>query len=203
MILSGSKILEEVRRGRIEIEPFEESHVNPASVDLCLGENILTMGTVPGGEWDPAFDVKVPQHCLAGWIGSEGYVIRPGHLYLMHTRERIYTADYVPVLDGKSSIGRLGIVVHLTAGYGDPGFAGQYTLEVTTIYPIRIYAGMRFCQMRFHTMLQPGDTRTAGYDGHWHGDPPSSAPDYQKVGHYTGEQRGPMPSLAYKQFERK
>lgn len=79
--------------------------------------------------------------------------LEPRKLYLLHTAERVSTKAFVPVLDGKSSIGRLGICIHLTAGYGDPGFDGQYTLEVTCVIPVRIYAGMRFCQMRFHTMV--------------------------------------------------
>lgn len=68
----------------------------------------------------------------------------------MHTAETIWTDKFVPIIDGKSSIGRLFISIHQTAGFGDVGFDGQYTLEVTSHFPVRVYAGMRFCQIRFH-----------------------------------------------------
>jgi len=99
----------------------------------------------------------------------------------MHTAERVFSNRFVPVLDGKSSIGRLGICVHLTAGYGDPGFNGQYTLEVTTVYPVRVYPRMRFCQMRFH-MIE-GEVQ-------------------QYTGNYTGgSAMGPVASRCWKQFQ--
>ena len=87
----------------------------------------------------------------------------------MHTVERIRTDFYNPVLDGKSSIGRLFVKVHETAGYGDPGFNGQYTLEVTTsMFPVRLYPGMRICQIRFHTLE-------------------GALASYEETGHYKGE----------------
>jgi dCTP deaminase len=70
----------------------------------------------------------------------------------MHTRERIWTEKFVPIVDGKSSIGRLFIQIHATAGYGDPGYDGEYTLEVIVQHPVRVYAGMRIGQIRFHTL---------------------------------------------------
>jgi dCTP deaminase len=101
----------------------------------------------------------------------------------MHTAERIVTDSFVPVLDGKSSLGRLFMQVHATAGYGDPGFDGQYTLEVTVTQPVVIYAGMRFCQIRFHTLV--GFQRTS----------------YQAKGHYIGPlAEGPVASMSWKQF---
>lgn len=94
----------------------------------------------------------------------------------------------MPVLDGKSSIGRLGVQVHVTAGYGDPGFDGQYTLEVTSVYPVRVYPGMRFCQMRFHTRDLGDQTVLKG--------------PLLYAGSYEGEtSRGPVPSMIWRQFE--
>jgi dCTP deaminase len=107
--------------------------------------------------------------------------LEPNVGYLMHTIERVHTKKYVPVLDGKSSIGRLFMKVHETAGYGDAGFDGQYTLEVTVVHPLRVYPGMRIAQMRFHTILG----------------------EVQKLyaGNYTGEAaKGPVPSRAWRQF---
>jgi dCTP deaminase len=113
---------------------------------------------------------------------ERGWLLKPGIGYLMHTVERISTMDYVPVLDGKSSIGRLFLTVHVTAGYGDTGFDGQYTLEVVAQYPTIVYPGMRFGQMRFHTLK-------------------GEVTDYKKRGNYTGKaSMGPVPSMVYKQF---
>jgi len=112
-----------------------------------------------------------------------GWLCKPGIGYLMHTRERILTSCYEPVIDGKSSMGRLFTTAHVTAGYGDPGFNGQYTLEVTVTHPTIIYPGMRFCQMRFHTMV-------------------GEHMDYAAKGHYTGNNAmGPVPSMSWRQFE--
>lgn len=116
-------------------------------------------------------------------MGSHGWLLKPGIGYLMHTAERVTTKKYVPVLDGKSSLGRLFITAHVTAGYGDPGFDGQYTLEVVATHPVVVYPGMRFCQMRFHT-------------------PVGEILDYGHRGHYTGKaSMGPVPSMSYRQFE--
>jgi dCTP deaminase len=99
----------------------------------------------------------------------------------MHTREVVAPGKLVACADGKSSLGRLGIVVHQTAGFIDPGFSGNITLEVTVTNPIRVYAGMRFAQVRFHTVVG----ESSGYKGN-----------------YTGEHaRGPVASRAWKQFK--
>jgi dCTP deaminase len=109
-----------------------------------------------------------------------GFSLQPGILYLMHTEEVVWTSRYVPVLDGKSSIGRLGIFTHITAGFGDANYRGQYTLEVTVIQPVRVYRGMRFCQMRFHTM----EGEVMHYSGNYVGD----------------TAMGAVPSRSWKQF---
>jgi len=112
-----------------------------------------------------------------------GWLLKPGIGYLMHTVERVTTDRYIPVLDGKSSIGRLFVTAHVTAGYGDPGFDGQYTLEVVSTHPVVVYPGMRFCQMRFHTAV-------------------GEVLNYKHRGHYTGQaSMGPVPSMSWRQFE--
>ena len=116
-------------------------------------------------------------------MDDRGLLLLPGIGYLMHTEERIRTNKYVPIVDGKSSIGRLFCFVHVTAGYGDPGFDGQYTLEVAVLHPLVVYPGMRFCQMRFHTLV--GDVQS-----------------YQDKGNYKGElAKGPIPSQSWKMFQ--
>lgn len=192
-ILSGNEIRREVEAESILIDPFDKKAINPASIDLTLGGKVavykdwvLFPDVPPTADWrghpllpreDYVLDVKKQPEVFKFEIPEVGLVLWPGVLYLMHTEERVSTDHYVPVLDGKSSIGRLGIMIHLTAGYGDPGFDGQYTLEVTTVHPVRVYAGMRFCQMRFHTIR-------------------GAVTSYQRVGsHYRGKRaEGPVAS---------
>lgn len=114
---------------------------------------------------------------------GEGILLRPGIGYLMHTEERVRTDHFIPVLDGKSSVGRLFVTIHVTAGYGELGFDGQYTLEVMVQHPVVLYAGMRIGQVRFHTVV--GDKQS-----------------YQESGHYTGSQaEGPVASKAHLQIQ--
>ena len=207
MILSGSEILHQIKQGRIKIDPFNPVHVNPASVDLTLGSEVAVYRqfSTHGREWDPSkehqgvsqgTDILANRTCDWSFIRLDskvkpeitrytidpvkGWILNPGVGYLMHTAEKVGTDHYVPILDGKSSIGRLFIKVHETAGFGDPGFNGQYTLEVTSQFPVIVYPGMRICQIRFHAIQ--GEIQ-----------------NYQGQGSYTGEwAAGPIPSQAWK-----
>ena len=199
-ILSGHEILSEITRGVIKISSFTTEQLNPVSYDLRLGEEIavyynpsldealtdMTLDSKRSGTLPPpvCLDARKENPVKKTIIPDDGFLLQPNQLYLMHTQERIWTNRYVPVLDGKSSIGRLGIFVHATAGYGDPGFDGQYTLEVTAVHPVVIFKGMRFCQIRFHECnIREGEL-------------------YNQHGHYTGKQaRGAVPSMAWKQIE--
>lgn len=186
-ILSGPEIFRQIQNGDIEIDPFDGRLINPASVDLRLGRLIrkyinktTVINPLYGNTAKLPLDSKEEIETALFEMNDVGFVLEPGELYLMHTAERIFTNRFVPILDGKSSIGRLGICVHLTAGYGDPGFNGQYTLEVTTVYQVRVYPGMRFCQMRFHSI--EGEVQ-------------------QYVGNYTGAAAmGPVASKCWRQF---
>lgn len=184
-ILSGKAIHEEILKYRICVTPFDVNLINPVSLDLRLGPRIALyeapgMSKQLGGLRDYPLDCRDPESIAIRDefdIPESGVCLQPGRLYLMHTLERIWTDQYVPIIDGKSSIGRLGIQVHMTAGFGDPGFDGQYTLEVTTVYPVRVYAGMRFCQMRFHTIERGGvglDLYSGNYTGEASTDPVAS-----------------------------
>jgi dCTP deaminase len=183
-ILTGPAIAEAVRCGRIFIEGFNPDRVNPASYDLTLGDQVSIYEQVvnnrPRRERHTPEDGRLfepfTEYCLSSDKPNEiatykidpatGWVLKPGIGYLMHTVERVRTDHYVPVLDGKSTIGRLFIMVHVTAGYGDPGFDGQYTLEVLATHPVRVYPGMRICQIRFH----PTHGRIKLYEGRYRGD---------------------------------
>jgi len=167
-ILSGEEIALGVKHGDILIEPFDPRNLNPASYDLTLGDQITVYKGV--NPWDDfgngCLDPKQKNPTTTITMGPEGFVLSPGIGYLMHTREVVGTDLYVPALDGKSSIGRLFVMVHVTAGLGDPGFKGQYTLEVVSTYPIRLYPGMRICQVRFFTVRG----HISLYNGHYKGD---------------------------------
>lgn len=199
MILSGKEVLKQVREGRIRVFPFDETKINPVSLDLHLGDTVavydaFVSNTPPESiqEYDgsnlrpapihtAAMDSRKPASTRRYKIDPErGWVLNPGIGYLMHTLEQVGTDFYVPVLDGKSSIGRLFVKIHETAGFGDPGFYGHYTLEVTSVFPIRVYPGMRFCQIRFQTI--EGEVTS-----------------YQDTGNYKGDLAvGPVPSQAWK-----
>jgi dCTP deaminase len=114
---------------------------------------------------DGVIDVRNPPEVRHRKIDRDGIVLHAHQTYLMHTVETLWAADTVPVVDGKSSLGRLFVSVHQTAGYIDPGFEGQITLEVTSYHSVRVYAGMRFCQVRFHPIVG----EVVLYDGHYQG----------------------------------
>jgi dCTP deaminase len=178
-ILSGPEILNYMKEGHIQIEPFNESHLNPASVDLTLGKGV-TQYLIDG-----ILDVRVEAKFKTTQIGPEGFVLQAHQGYLMHTEEVIWSDSTVPVLDGKSSLGRLFLSVHETAGYIDPGFRGQVTLEVAPLHSVRVYAGMRICQVRFHPIVG----EVALYNGHYVGNSAKGAVP-SMVHHQMQEQDG-------------
>ena len=145
MILSGLKIREEVRNGKIQIDPFTEKQLNPNSYNLRLHDELLVYT-------EPVLDVKKANAYKILRIPEDGLVLEPGVLYLGRTVEFTRTDGFVPMLEGRSSMGRLGLCVHVTAGFGDVGFAGYWTLEIHAIMPIRIYPGMEICQIYYHTV---------------------------------------------------
>lgn len=144
MILSGKEIEARIG-GDIIIEPFHKDRLNPNSYNLSLHENLLvyTVSTL---------DMKVPNNTERLTIPPEGLVLEPNKLYLGQTLEYTETRSLVPMLEGRSSIGRLGLFVHVTAGFGDVGFKGWWTLEIFCIQPVRIYAGVEVCQIYYHTI---------------------------------------------------
>jgi dCTP deaminase len=189
-----------------------ERPAGPASYDLTLGRTVSVYkavteadfsGSVPGALVRPSWgspyssipfrpsrasgppnylDAASENEVASYEMDDRGLLLMPGVGYLMHTEERVKTDRFVPIVDGKSSIGRLFCQVHWTAGFGDPGFDGQYTLEVAVLAPLRLYPGMRICQIRFHT--------TEGGDR-----------GYARNGTYVGDfSEGPVPSRSWKMF---
>lgn len=142
MILSGDEIRKRLGKD-ICIEPFEPERLNPNSYNLTLHDELITYEEV-------VLDMAQPNRTRRLRIPKDGIVLAPQKLYLGRTVERTETHNCVPMIEGRSSIGRLGLFVHVTAGFGDVGFAGYWTLEMFAVQPIRIYPGVPICQIFYH-----------------------------------------------------
>lgn len=145
MILTDNKIREEIKNGNIVIEPYRESCLGTNSYDVHLGKYIATYK-------NRTLDAKSHNEIVHEEIPDEGIVLQPGTLYLGVTEEYTETHNTVPFLEGKSSIGRLGIDIHATAGKGDVGFCNTWTLEISCVQPVRIYKGMPIGQLIYFTV---------------------------------------------------
>lgn len=153
MILTGKEI--EKRLGRdIIIEPYTAEQLNPNSYNLRLHDELLVYK-------NDVLDVKEKNETEAMIIPEEGLVLEPGQLYLARTLEYTETYGLVPMILGRSSVGRLGITVHITSGFGDIGFCGYWTLQLTCVKRVRIYPGMKICQIFYHDVLGEYDTYTS------------------------------------------
>ena len=144
MILTGNEIRARLG-GDIVIEPFEERLLNPNSYNLRLHNELLVYD-------EEVLDMRRPNRCRRLVIPEDGFVLEPRRLYLGRTVERTETRGCVPMLEGRSSVGRLGLFVHVTAGFGDVGFCGFWTLEMFAAHPVRIYPGVAICQIFYHTI---------------------------------------------------
>lgn len=140
MILSDTRILEEIEKKTIIIEPYDRADLGSNSYDVHLGKNLAIYK-------DHVIDAKKHNEIEHFDIPEEGFVLEPGRFYLGVTEEYTETHAHVPFLEGKSSTGRLGIDIHATAGKGDVGFCGNWTLEISVKVPVRIYAGMPIGQL--------------------------------------------------------
>ena len=148
MILTGKEIEKRLKKDII-IEPYNAEQLNPNSYNLRLHQEIMIYS-------DDILDAKADNPTKTITIPEEGLELQPGELYLARTLEYTETRNLVPMIIGRSSVGRLGITVHLTSGFGDVGFQGFWTLQLTCVKKVRIYAGMKICQIFYHTIV--GDT---------------------------------------------
>lgn len=171
MILSGKEIKKRLNTDII-IEPFNDKQVGPNSYNLRLYDELLVYD-------EPVLDLKKEHKVKSLVIPAEGLLLEPGRLYLGRTIEYTKTDRLVPMIEGRSSIGRLGLFIHITAGFGDVGFRGYWTLEIFCVQPIRIYAGVEICQIFYHTI-----------EGEF--------VNYQSDKYQNN--RGIQPSLLYKEF---
>jgi dCTP deaminase len=144
MILSGLEIKNKLGK-EISIDPFDESCINPNSYNLKLYNELFIYN-------DEILDVRKNNSTKKIIIPESGILLKPGILYLGRTVEYTKTDRYVPVLEGRSSIGRLGLSVHITAGFGDVGFNGYWTLGLSCIHPIIIYPFIKICQICYHSI---------------------------------------------------
>jgi dCTP deaminase len=140
MILSDQRILQEINKGSILIDPFNPAKLGTNSYDVHLAKYlaVYTEEMIDARKENPINEIIIPE---------EGIVLQPGTLYLGVTQEYTETHRHVPFLEGKSSIGRLGIDIHATAGKGDVGFCNTWTLEISCVMPVRVYAGMPIGQL--------------------------------------------------------
>lgn len=187
MILSDRDIRAAIADTSIGIDPFDERDVQPSSVDLHVDRFFRTFHNAR----HPFIDVKMPMDDLTEVIEvkeEEAFILHPGEFVLGSTMEYVKLPDHlVARLEGKSSLGRLGLLIHSTAGYVDPGFEGHLTLELSNVanLPITIYPNMKIGQISFFQLTSPAEN------------PYGSA----AVGSKYQGQRGPTPSRYYENFE--
>ncbi|MDD3821897.1 MAG: dCTP deaminase, partial [Bacilli bacterium] len=134
-MLSGEEIINQIKEGNIVIEPYDEKNVGANSYYVHLGDELVIYE-------EEVLECKRPNKTKTIKIPEEGYVIQPGELYLARTVEYTETNNFVPLLNGRFSLAALGITIHITAGFGDNGFKGTWTLEIFCIKPVRIYPNM-------------------------------------------------------------
>ena len=158
MILSGHEIRRHLGRS-IVIDPYNEAQLNPNSYNLTLHDELMTYEEL-------VLDMRRANRVRRITIPPEGLVLNPNQLYLGRTIERTETHDFVPMIEGRSSVGRLGLFVHVTAGFGDVGFCGYWTLEMFAVQPVRIYAGVSICQIFYHQIA--GDFTEYASDKYQH-----------------------------------
>lgn len=178
MILSDWDIANAIGRGVIKIDPMKHEDIRTNSVDVHLSDVLVIYKSqiIDAKKDNPVFPTIIPKH---------GLTLTPGILYLGSTIEYTEAHEHVPFLEGKSSVGRLGISVHSTAGVGDVGFCGHWTLEISVIQPVRVYAGMPIAQLLFFE-VKSKPVRMYGANGS----------KYQQQG------EKPVPSMMWKNFNK-
>ena len=154
-MLSGNEILKEIENGNIIIKPFDKKMINPNSYNLHLGNELVVYK-------DEVLDSNKVNATEKIIIPDEGIILEPNKLYLARTVEYTATDRYVAMLNGRSSIGRLGINIHVTAAFGDVGFKGTWTLEIFVLKPIRIYPNMEICQICYYPVIGDASIKYQG-----------------------------------------
>jgi dCTP deaminase len=188
MLLSDRDILAEVDAGRIQLDPWDKSFVQPSSVDVRLDRYFRVFENHRYPVIDPAEDQSELTRMVSP-VGDGPFVLHPGEFVLGATFEHVSLADNIAArLEGKSSLGRLGLLTHSTAGFIDPGFSGHVTLELSNMatLPIKLWPGMKIGQLCFFQLSSPAQ--------HPYGT--------QAAGSHYQNQRGPTPSRSHLNFHR-
>ena len=189
MVLSDRTIRRLLGEGRIGIDPLDETLIQPSSVDVRVDRYFRVFHNAR----HPFIDVKEPMEDLTELVevnDSGPFILHPGEFVLGSTLERISLPDdLVARLEGKSSLGRLGLLIHSTAGFIDPGWDGHVTLELSNVanLPITIYPDMKIGQISFFQLTSPADNPYGS----------------KAVGSKYQGQRGPTPSRYFENFERR
>lgn len=179
MILTDSEILKEIDNGNIVITPFDKNALGSNSYDVHLGNTYIKyLSNFIDSKRKPVVSevLEIPEN---------GLVIKPGEFYLMSTLEYTETHSHVPFIEGKSSSGRMGLSIHATAGKGDVGFCGFWTLEVSTQYPVKVYPGMPIGQLIYF------EVKGACINPY----------NQKKSAKYNKQGKDPVPTSMYKNFE--
>ena len=188
MLLSDRDIKAELTAGRVALDPYEESMIQPSSIDVRLDKFFRTFENHRYPHIDPAEDQPDLTRAVAP-EGEEPFILHPGEFVLGSTYEVVTLPDDVAArLEGKSSLGRLGLLTHSTAGFIDPGFSGHVTLELANVanLPIKLWPGMKIGQLCFFRLSSPAQ--------HPYGS--------EKYGSRYQGQRGPTPSRSAARFHR-
>jgi dCTP deaminase len=188
MLLSDRDIADQVKNGRVVLDPFDESMIQPSSIDVRLDRYFRVFENHRYPHIDPA-EEQPDLTRLVEPKGDEPFILHPGEFVLASTYEAVTLPDDVAArLEGKSSLGRLGLLTHSTAGFIDPGFTGHVTLELSNVatLPIKLWPGMKIGQLCFFRLSSPAEHP---YGSAKHGS------------RYQG-QRGPTASKSFKNFHR-
>ncbi|HET7303747.1 MAG TPA: dCTP deaminase [Segeticoccus sp.] len=188
MLLSDRDIRAQIDGGRVRLEPYDEAMVQPSSIDVRLDKYFRLFDNHKYPHIDPAEDQPELTHLVEVEDG-DGFVLHPGEFVLGSSLELVSLPDDVAArVEGKSSLGRLGLLTHATAGFVDPGFSGHVTLELSNVatLPIRLWPGMKIGQLCFFQLSSPAEN------------PYGSA----KYGSHYQDQRGPTASRSFQNFHR-
>ena len=161
-ILSDKTIKEYLEEGKIVIDPLkDEQQIQPSSVVLRLGDEFKVFKVIRKPYIDPKDEEDIAEYMESSTVPEgEAFIIHPNEFALATTQEYVKVPDdLVARVEGRSSMGRLGVTMHVTAGYVDPGFEGRITLEISNIgaMPVALYPGQRVCQLVFETMTTPAE----------------------------------------------
>ncbi len=154
-MLSGDEILKQIKKGNIKIDPFCEEDIEPNSYVVHLANELLVYD-------NDVLECKKENTTRKITIPEEGYILRPGELYLGRTEEYTETNGFVPMLNGRLSTAALGITIHITAGFGDNGFKGTWTLEIMVVKPVKIYPGMKIGELSYFPLVGDSSRKYKG-----------------------------------------